>query len=175
MGGGAQTYTFAPPPPLSKVCGGGGGHMPPLPPPPPSLHTPSAIVSVKLLSNNLTTLCLNGTLSCVDFMLVIMGDIPGNYRSRQKIYRPILRIYTSIAGPYPGGGGGGRGGRTTPTPTPTPYTSRPNFRVPPAHRFHKYKLRLLYFRMQKLTPYSINFIKRILEEHADDARHSPAN
>ena len=25
---------------------------------------------------NLTTLCLNGTLSCVDFMDVIMGDIP---------------------------------------------------------------------------------------------------
>ena len=60
------------------------------------------IVSVKLLSNNLTTLCLNGTLSCADFMLVIMGD----YRSRQKIYRPILRIYTSIAGPYPGGSRG---------------------------------------------------------------------
>ena len=25
---------------------------------------------------NLTTLCLNGTLPCVDFMDVIMGDIP---------------------------------------------------------------------------------------------------
>ena len=25
---------------------------------------------------NLTTRCLNGTLSCVDFMDVIMGDIP---------------------------------------------------------------------------------------------------
>ena len=25
---------------------------------------------------NLTTLCLNGTLSCVDFVDVIMGDIP---------------------------------------------------------------------------------------------------
>ena len=25
---------------------------------------------------NLTTLCLNGTLSCVDFVYVIMGDIP---------------------------------------------------------------------------------------------------
>ena len=37
---------------------------------------------------------------------------------------------------------------------------------PPAHRFHKYKLRLLYFRMQKLTPYSVKFIKKILEEHA---------
>ena len=26
----------------------------------------------------ITTLCLNGTLSCVDFMDVIMGDIPYN-------------------------------------------------------------------------------------------------
>ena len=26
--------------------------------------------------HNLTTLCLNGTLPCVDFMDVIMGDIP---------------------------------------------------------------------------------------------------
>ena len=48
------------------------------------------------------------------------------------------------------------GGRTTPPPTPDPPTS--NYRVPPAHRFHKYKLRLLYFRMQKL--YSIIFIKK---------------
>ena len=63
--------------------------------------------------------------------------------------------------------GGGRGGRTTPPDPPPPdppYTS--NYRVPPAHRFHKFKLRLLYFRMQQLTPYSIKFIKRILEEHA---------
>ena len=51
--------------------------------------------------------------------------------------------------------GGGRGGRTTPHPRP-PYI----YCVPPAHRFHKYKLRLLYFRMQKLTPYSIKFIKK---------------
>ena len=30
----------------------------------------------KAATCNLTTLCLNGTLSCVDFMDVIMGDIP---------------------------------------------------------------------------------------------------
>ena len=34
------------------------------------------IFSIKLPHNNLTTLYLNGTLSCVDFMDVIMGDIP---------------------------------------------------------------------------------------------------
>ena len=63
-----------------------------------------------------------------------------------------------ISGPYPMGG-------STPHPHPRPpYTS--NYRVPPAHRFHKYKLRILYFRIQKLTPYSIKFIKKILEEHA---------
>ena len=56
------------------------------------------------------------------------------------------------------GGGGARGGRTT--PPPRPQTPPSNYRVPPAHRFHKYKLRLLYFRMQKLTPYSIKFIKK---------------
>ena len=61
--------------------------------------------------------------------------------------------------PVPGGGGG----RPPPRPQ-SPSTS--NFRVPPAHRFHQYKLRLLYFRMQKLTPYSLKFIKKILEEHA---------
>ena len=77
--------------------------------------------------------------------------------------------------------GGGRGGRTNP-PTPDPHPPTSNYRVPPAHRFHKYKLRLLYFRMQKLTPYSIKFIKKILEacpqtllgRHcAGGARHSP--
>ena len=57
---------------------------------------------------------------------------------------------------------GGGGGRATPR-TPPPPTS--NYRVPPAHRFHKYKLRLLYFRMQILTPYSIKFIKKILVDH----------
>ena len=79
---------------------------------------------------------------------------------------------------------GGRGGRTTPLRPQTPAPTS-NYRVPPAHRFHKYKLRLLYFRMQNLTPYSIKFIKKNLEEHApcpqtllgrhctDGARHPP--
>ena len=54
------------------------------------------------------------------------------------------------------GGGGLRGSDDPPPrPRPPPYI----YRVPPAHRFHKYKHRLLYFRMQKLTPYSIKFIK----------------
>ena len=68
----------------------------------------------------------------------------------------LPRIYTSIAGPYPGGGVERVGGGSS-APSIL-YTS--NYRVPPAHRFHKYKLRLLYFRMQKLTPYSIKFIKK---------------
>ena len=68
-----------------------------------------------------------------------------------------------------------------PHPRPPPPTS--NYRVPPAHRFHKYKLRLLYFRMQKLTPYSIKFIEQnsgracpqtLLGRHcADGARPPP--
>ena len=43
----------------------------------PHVNTASTrpIFSVKLL-NNQTTLCLNGTLPCVDFMDVTMGDIP---------------------------------------------------------------------------------------------------
>ena len=45
----------------------------------------------------------------------------------------LLRF--SGAGPYPGGGGGGEGDGDPPPP-PTPTTS--NYRVPPAHRFHKY-------------------------------------
>ena len=32
-----------------------------------------------MVITKLTTLCLNGTLSCVDFMDVIMGDIPEIY------------------------------------------------------------------------------------------------
>ena len=40
----------------------------------PHDNSPYTIFSIKLLYNNLTTLCLNGTLSCVDFMDVIMGD-----------------------------------------------------------------------------------------------------
>ena len=80
------------------------------------------------------------------------------------------------SGPYPGGGGS-RGSDEPPDP-PTC-----NYRVPPAHRFRKYKLRLLYFRMQKLTPYSIKFIQKhsggacpqtLLGRHcADDARPPP--
>ena len=35
------------------------------------------ILSIKVLY--LTTLCLSATLSCVDFMVVIMGDIPNYY------------------------------------------------------------------------------------------------
>ena len=61
-----------------------------------------------------------------------------------------LDIGAYRAGPYRGGGG--RGGRTPPPPDP-PVAYMSNYHVPPAHRFHKYKLRLLYFRMQKLTPY----------------------
>ena len=49
--------------------------------------------------------------------------------------------------------GGGSRGSDAPPPTS-------NYYVPPAPRFHKYKLRFLYFRMQKLTPYSIKFIKK---------------
>ena len=46
------------------------------------VNTASTIFSInkdlcrKAATYNLTTLCLNGTLSCVDFMDVIMGDIP---------------------------------------------------------------------------------------------------
>ena len=32
----------------------------------------------------ITTLCLNGTLSCVDFMDVIMGDIPYNHTVSER-------------------------------------------------------------------------------------------
>ena len=56
--------------------------MPPRPPPgsapPPRVNTACrpTIFSIKLLYiYNLTTLCLNGTLSCVDFMDVAMGYI----------------------------------------------------------------------------------------------------
>ena len=61
------------------------------------------------------------------------------------------------AGPYTGGGGVEGVGRPPTPPQTPPYI----YRMPPAHCFHKYKLRLLYFRMQKLTPYSIKFIKII--------------
>ena len=74
-------------------------------------------------------------------------------------------------------------GRPPPPHDDPSYRPTSNYRVPPAHRFHKYKLRLLYFRMQKLTPYSIKFIKRnsggacpqtLLGRHcADDALHPP--
>ena len=56
------------------------------------------------------------------------------------------------------GGGGGRPPPPT-RPHPHPHTTS-NYRVPPAHRFNKYKLRFLYFRLQKLTPYSIKFKKK---------------
>ena len=72
------------------------------------------------------------------------------------------RFMRALQGPYRGGAGGSRG---SDAPPPTPHTPTSNYRVPPAHRFHKYKLRLLYYRMQKLTPYSIKFIKKNLEEH----------
>ena len=52
-----------------------------------------------------------------------------------------------------------RGGEGVGRP-PAPPPPKSNYRVPPAHRFYKYKLRLLYFRMQKLTPYSIKLIKK---------------
>ena len=77
----------------------------------------------------------------------------------------------------------GRGSRESDPPPPTPPPPLHNYRAPPAHRFHKYKLRLLYFIMQKLTPYSIKFIKKksggafpqtFLGRHcADGARHPP--
>ena len=40
----------------------------------PHVNTAYTIFSTKLLYN-LTTLCLNGTLPCVDFRDVIMGDL----------------------------------------------------------------------------------------------------
>ena len=52
---------------------------------------------------NLTTLCLNGTLPCVDFMDVIMGD------------RPVLAILSSML--TLGGGGGGCGLDARPLPS----------------------------------------------------------
>ena len=46
------------------------------------VNNPYTILSIKLLYiHNITTLCLNGTLSCVDFMDVIMGDIPDIFRT----------------------------------------------------------------------------------------------
>ena len=44
---------------------------------------------------NLTTLYLNGTLGCVDFMDVTMGYIPGNkyiYGNKRKILRRRLKL-----------------------------------------------------------------------------------
>ena len=38
----------------------------------PHVNTADTICAIY----NIATLCLNGTLSCVDFMAVIMGDIP---------------------------------------------------------------------------------------------------
>ena len=42
----------------------------------PNVNTAYAIFSIKLLIYNLNTLCMNGTLSCVDLTDVIIGDIP---------------------------------------------------------------------------------------------------
>ena len=79
--------------------------------------------------------------------------------------------------PVPGGGGGEGVGRP-PYPPPTS-----NYRVPPAHRFHKYKLRLLHFRMQTLIKKNqIKFIKRnsggacpqtLLGRHCADGARAP--
>ena len=71
-----------------KISGGGG--YPPQTPPPPSTpldETLTLCLNVTLSCvdfmdvimgdiSYITTLCLNRTLSCVDFMDVIMGDIP---------------------------------------------------------------------------------------------------
>ena len=40
----------------------------------PHVNTAYTIFSIKLVLVNLSELCLNGTLSCVDLMDVIMGD-----------------------------------------------------------------------------------------------------
>ena len=42
----------------------------------PMLTPPILHLALSYYIYNLTTLCLNGTLPCVDFMDVIMGDIP---------------------------------------------------------------------------------------------------
>ena len=41
-----------------------------------SMLTSPILYLTKAAIFNITTLCLNGTLPCVDFMDVIMGDIP---------------------------------------------------------------------------------------------------
>ena len=84
---------------------------------------------------------LKNKIADVDFAVaaVIVSSCP-NFKYVPATYRPVP--------------GGSRAPPPPPTPDPPPTS---NYRVPPAHRFHKYKLRLLYFRMQKLTPYSIKF------------------
>ena len=49
-----------------------------------------ASFNIKLLYINLTTLCVNGTSSCVDFMDVIMGDIP----IAEKEVKLTVRLFT---------------------------------------------------------------------------------
>ena len=44
------------------------------------------IISIRLLYN-LATVCLKWAFSCVDYIDVIMGDIP------QKFYRPVMLVY----------------------------------------------------------------------------------
>ena len=53
----------------------------------------------------------------------------------------------------------GQGGRTTPPPTPPTSTTAPHLHIVFTSRPTNL-IRLLYIRMQKLTPYSIRFIKK---------------
>ena len=60
----------------------------------PHVNTAYIIFIIKLLLYNLTTLCLNGTLPCVYFIDVIIGDIPPKYPHMQNGYSPMLnRLY----------------------------------------------------------------------------------
>ena len=55
----------------------------------PMLTPPRYYIYHKAAIYNLTTLCLNGTLPCVDFMDVIMGDM---YRYSPMLTAPILYL-----------------------------------------------------------------------------------
>ena len=74
---------------------GGGSGQPPKKPKyatvSPHVNTTYTVFSIKLY--NLTILCLNGTLPCVDFMEVIVGDIPFQTINVLKViytFRPVL-------------------------------------------------------------------------------------
>ena len=73
--------------------------------------------------------------------------------------------HVDLCGSYMWEGSGGRGGRTTPPPPPTP-DPRPPTPPPTSTACHLHivftstNLDFYIFRMQKLTPHSIKFIKR---------------